>query len=372
MQSTIKSMKYLTHRTGIWLSTIASILLVVVIKLLTVDPISKNGFTRDKNKTTNLLKIINLPESNNYFAGSTANHLYIGNINSPYQIKIFTDSLTDSTNHHLNYEGRLDVYKDVGRLSVDSPIIHFSEGMTPAFFTGNLSSLHLQNDYDSVSFFLSSHLLYGSTWVMNSYSKVDKQRILLKKSPTTIGQNVKFLPEKQIDGTFCTQGSLSYDRENHILIYTFSYRNRFICLDTNLTPLYKGNTIDTNSIAKLKVERINDNKSKLSAPPVVINRSTFIDNGILYVQSALFGDNEDPRDYEGMTPIDQYSTKSGEYIGSFLVPKALNHLNIESFLVSNKTLFALYGNQLAAFTIRTKVQKVTSRIHQQTEYTNKY
>ncbi|MCG1037959.1 hypothetical protein KI686_16295, partial [Polaribacter sp. DS7-9] len=68
--------------------------------------------------------------------------------------------------------------------------------------------------------------------------------------------------EKQIDGLFCTDGMLHYNRKRHQLIYLYYYRNQYILMDTLLNIVHKGNTIDTNRVAKINPVKIQSQSTK--------------------------------------------------------------------------------------------------------------
>ncbi len=59
---------------------------------------------------------------------------------------------------------------------------------------------------------------------------IDKRENVLLKSRA----DQRYVLRKQVDGLLCTDGYLQYSKQFHQLVYTYRYRNQFICLDTNL------------------------------------------------------------------------------------------------------------------------------------------
>ena len=100
----------------------------------------------------------------------------------------------------------------------------------------------------------------------------------------------KHLLQKQIDGVFDTDGTMTYSEGLNKIVYTYFYRNQFIVADTALQLVHRVKTIDTTTKAKLKVVRIKKSgDSKLAAPPHTVNLRSVAFNQLLFNQSGLRG-----------------------------------------------------------------------------------
>ena len=85
------------------------------------------------------------------------------------------------------------------------------------------------------------------------------------------------LLQKQIDGVFDTDGSLHYSAALQKLVYVYYYRNQFIVANPQLKLSYRGHTIDTNSVAKLKIAYLAEQGIKqFSAPPFTVNAASSV------------------------------------------------------------------------------------------------
>ncbi|MFL5788878.1 MAG: hypothetical protein ACJ748_12545, partial [Flavisolibacter sp.] len=151
--------------------------------------------------------------------------------------------------------------------------------------------------------------------------------------------------EKQVDGLFCMEGSINYSRELSRLVYTYQFRNQFICSDTNLTVLYRGKTIDTIHTAQIQVKQIHPGVYTLSAPPLIVNKRARVSGKYLFIQSALRADNEDESILKRASDIDVYDLTSGAYQCSFyLFNQGAGPLL--DFYISRQTLIALHDHYL--------------------------
>jgi len=137
-------------------------------------------------------------------------------------------------------------------------------------------------------------------------------------------------------------------------LYIYFYRNQFICLDTNLNIIYTGRTIDTNSVAKIKLAEIkSENKKTFFTPPKVINKFNCVAGESIFINSTLNANNEDNSFFRTHSAIDVYSLKTGRYCYSFYLPE-IEGKKIQSFRVIDKTLIAIQGRYLVTYTLDLK------------------
>ena len=64
---------------------------------------------------------------------------------------------------------------------------------------------------------------------------------------------------------FGKDGSLNYSSKLSKLVYTYRYRNQYVVMDTCMSLIHRGFTIDSNSIAKIKLSKIDSISSINSA-----------------------------------------------------------------------------------------------------------
>jgi len=189
---------------------------------------------------------------------------------------------------------------------------------------------------------------------VNSYilRAVDKanQNVLVKQSAKDTALLVnKHLLTKQVDGFFCTDGMLVPVPGTGRFFYVYYYRNQFIAADTNLNLLYTCRTIDTNSVAKIKIGKIKStHQTTLAGPPPFVNKQASANPQYLFIRSALRADNETKEMHEKTTPIDVYAVKDGSYRFSFYLPDIAGR-KLTEFKVYNQLPVALYGQYVYSF-----------------------
>jgi hypothetical protein len=238
---------------------------------------------------------------------------------------------------------------------VDSPDISLIEGITPRVIFGKLMKpLHQEEAFPDIHFSKGIPVC-NSSIIVRSFDPIIKQNIFYKIQ-TSIGRisNKTYLLEKQVDGFFCTDGILLKPEKSNQIIYVYYYRNEFLCLDTSLNLFYKGKTIDTNSVAKIKVAKITSlNLETLSVPPLLVNEMACVSESHLFIRSNLCADNEDRKLFVTNSVIDIYSIKNGHYEFSFYLPD-YKEMKVRNFFVHGNNLIALYGHYLACFQLGTR------------------
>jgi hypothetical protein len=159
--------------------------------------------------------------------------------------------------------------------------------------------------------------------------------------------------EKQIDGVFCTDGSLHYSNALDIVVYVYSYRNEYLILNRGLVLKQKGKTIDTTARASLKVTRLKD-RITLSAPPLVINRVSRVAGNKLYILSDRMAANEFASRWKELSVIDVYDISNQTYKYSFYVLNQ-NKTKLTSFLVDDQHLLVQFGSMHTLFKLNLNI-----------------
>ncbi|SFW76168.1 hypothetical protein SAMN02927921_04080 [Sinomicrobium oceani] len=286
--------------------------------------------------------------------GITREYIYIGTSTNPESFKEINYKTGDITSLELNVNKDQKIAWRALRIKINSQGIYLSEGITPSILYSDLKTLRpVRLPIDSVHF--SQCLpLSPSSFVLKTYDAKLQQNILAKETlhPITVKRMPNIL-EKQVDGIFCTDGELHYNRKNNHLIYVYHYRNQFIGMDTDMNILYKGKTIDTVSHAKIKVTKIRAEGSDrfiLAAPPLIVNKKSYADGNHLFIHSNFIAKNEEITDSRHKSVIDVYSLKNQRYIYSFYIP-GYDGKQIRDFAVYDNALIALYDNDIIAFGI---------------------
>ncbi|MGB8194668.1 MAG: hypothetical protein WCF67_22235, partial [Chitinophagaceae bacterium] len=284
-----------------------------------------------------------------YVAGFSADSLFMGNYYSPL------DMLTVSKNLSGSREIRLAI-SDTPKIKaiyvyVDSPSVYMHAGNPPMLLKSELPGFSLKRYFLKSKPFTAALPLSPSSNVTRSYVSEKKEYDLVKQVDGPGKPVPGNILKRQVDGFFCIDGSLNYNRKSSKLVYTYRYRNEFICMDTNLHVLYRGATIDTNRLAKIEVasSRQADGtfQSVRSGNSMIVNQYSCLSDRFIFIHSKLVGDNEYRPKFDISAAIDVYSLQNGHYITSFYLP-ALENNKLLGLEVANDLLFAVYDHNLLA------------------------
>lgn len=316
---------------------------------------NKNGFTRKVPALAATLQhslVLEYPAY--YIAGYANQHIYLGNYSASLHLLAVNRNLKDTQQLTLKTPpGERYAWK-LARIMVDSPAVYMAEGNTPLLYRGKLDNQVMSRFLPQSCFFNILQNISTTSFISRSIhvdSLGNKQNILAKvKTDAPYVKLGKDIITKQVDGIFCTDGTLDYDKQTGKLVYLYHYRNEFVTLDTNLQRIYTGHTLDTNTIAKIQVANMSTGISKFSAPPTYVNNRARIANNRIYVLASLLADNEDRKTRQRYEIIDVFSLDKGKYIHTLYIPiKGEDH--ITDFIVKGDQLFALHDRVLNAYSI---------------------
>jgi hypothetical protein len=237
--------------------------------------------------------------------------------------------------------------------SADSPFIHIYGYNMPAIITipmlkGVASVYRL-----SAGGFSKAVPLAHDQFVLRKLDrKIADQQFI--KVNTTIHNIIteKDLSVQHQDGGMSTDGQLHYDATTGQLTYLYYYSNQFFSFDTAFKLLRTGHTIDTFASSRFQLSATDASKKHVftsQGPDQMINRSSCVYNGRLFVQSLLKGDHEKEGDFRNNTPVDMYDLSDGKYLGSFYIPLSKSndvrriHIYHHTLIVYCKTAFYAFS-----------------------------
>jgi len=334
-------------------SIICSSTLVVVLFLTSFDFSDQhNDFLRQYlphvifNRDT-----INLKYNSYYIAGVSRNHLYIGSSTAPTHVIDFNLSSKDTTHIKISISNADSILFKSVRLKVDSPYFALGDGTVPEIFIGKIDTWKAHRITSDNDFFVEFMPIEKESFILRSMSAQNKEYELGKQN----SQRFELKPEllqKQVDGMFCLDGLISYDKTRGRVIYTYFYRNQFIVTDTSLNLIFRGKTIDTISHTKITVDTIKSTGViKLNGNYLMVNKSSATDAGYLYINSALRAKNEDDESFDNGSVIDAYNTLNGKYVLSFYINN-FNNAAVRDLKVFDNKLFALFENNILIYDLR--------------------
>ena len=334
----------------------ACLLLVLILYAFADKPNErKNGFSRRMPAANAvLLHTLELKYPAYYIAGATDQQLYLANYSASLHLLTVDRQLKDTRERTFQLApGERYAWK-LARIMVDSPSVYMAEGNTPTLYRGDLSSLRLHRFLPQSCFFNILQNISTTSFISRSIhidSLGNKQNILakIKTDSPYVTLNTSSIT-RQVDGIFCTDGTLDYDKQTGRLVYVYHYRNEFVTLDSNLQQQYIGHTLDTNTSAKIQVAHMSTGTSKFSAPPTYVNSRVRTAGNRIYILSTLIADNEDKQVRRDQEIIDVYAQDNGKYIYTLYVPLPTED-RITDFLVLGDQLFTLHDHTLNAYTI---------------------
>jgi len=334
---------------------ILSVLSVVVLYFFSVRYYNKNNFIRNiQPHSVKFIKKLNVKYNSYYIAGKSGNFLYFGNKTASLLILKTNELLTDSQYITLD-KSVLNNYKlRSQQLTIDSPFFYITSGSYPLILKGTLLNWKYQPLLEDTNRFSSAYPIGDHTFVAKAINSQSKENIIKKWEPgkkaITPLENIL---TKQIDGLFCTDGQLQYDIASKELVYTYYYRNQFISLDTNLNILQIGRTIDTNTVAKIKVEKYTSGNafSSLASPPSIVNKRFCVHNGWLFINSNLMANNEEKKIFDRSNVIDVYNLKEKRYKFSFYIPTK-HKSDLKDFKVFGNRMVVINDQEIETYLLR--------------------
>jgi hypothetical protein len=297
-------------------------------------------------------KWITLGSANYYFAGTANKEVYFGHYKNPLRIIQLNTETMDTVRIDLTVPGFFERRFWSPRIKVDSPNFFVTDGAVPVIFKGNINDATGTDLCNDSLYFRDFVPFNDRNYAVRSLSHSPREnmlgRISLDSPHLQFNKNIL---EKQIDGIFCTDGMLRLNRSTKQLVYLYYYRNEFIVMDTALSVITKGHTIDTVSRARIKTGTIeSEHATTLSSPPYFVNLSCAVHGEWLWVHSALRADNESEEAFSNASVIDVYHLSSSRYQFSFYIYH-FNGKEMSEFVVLDNKVVVRYGSVVRVFDI---------------------
>src|SRR5690606_28267369 len=291
-----------------------------------------------------------------YLAGGTASHIYLGNTSSPLHMLVLSTSEPDTQHVRLDIEGIMDQKFWSLRIAIDSPYFYAYDGAVPRIYKGLIRDWKAKRFPHDREYFLDLVPIGPSSFFIKSLNGKTGESMLGKI--TTDSPYYYFdttLLEKQVDGVFCTDGTMQRDPLRESLFYVYRYRNEYLVLDTNLNKNATGHTIDTNSHAKVRVGLLNKGKTRqLASPPQTVNVNSSAYSDWLFIQSDVPAKNEHRSARDKASVIDVYEKLSNMYLFSFYIYDHAGKERLRQFNTSSGYFVALFDTHVTIFELRSK------------------
>jgi hypothetical protein len=338
-----------------------SIILVTIMFLISENATQyKNPFIRRFYQSSVIkTKEIILNNHTQYFIGSDQNNIYIGDYLAPLYITSFNKNLKTRTNYKIQLEIDSLPFRSV-QVKISEPYFYLIDGTIPVIYRGLISDwkadiLMINKNCN----FSRAEITSSNTIAFRGIDDITSNNIIGQisyKDSLTINYFPKIL-QKQIDGTFDTDGMLVFDKFTKKLLYIYYYRNQFIVTDNQMNLLFRGNTIDTISQAKIKVKYFKETGiKKLASPPLIVNKLSAASNNLLFNNSAIMGLYEPKEMWKEASVIDVYDINNKSYILSFYIHN-INQKKVNAIYADDKSLYAIIGNTLVKYDLNEQLLK---------------
>src|SRR5690606_13370232 len=194
------------------------------------DIIKDHGFERKViTDRISLADAISLNKKAYYFAGHDEDTIYLGNYKAPTElIKITLPTLhTIYINIQLEKEDSIQPHKSY-TVDVQPPYFYFMEGTVPFLKRGELNNWQPKRFMYDSTYFVSAVPMGKKRMALKSISRKTREYALALEQDNDPNIELRYdILEKQIDGVFCTDGQMLFNKELSKLIYIYYYRNQF-------------------------------------------------------------------------------------------------------------------------------------------------
>lgn len=340
-------------KTTIILSTalVLSVGFVTLLFVLSEDIIHKrNNFVRRfPPHPAKLENELDLKLNSYYIAGIDKDHIYLSNVTAQLYVKVLNKELETVEENEISLS-KMDLPFRYTKVCVSSPEFYFLDGSIPVIFNGKVKDWKTNLNYAKAFFSLAVPMDSLTFAIRARDSKTNENIIgILKIGDSSAVELSRDLLVKQIDGVFDTDGTLLYNEQLKKIIYTYYYRNQFIVTDNNLKLDFIGKTIDTISQAQIKVSYVSSEKTnKMSAPPLIVNKSTATYGNYLFVHSGLMGQFEPKDTWKKSSVIDVYDLVKNTYAFSFYIPNRGKD-RMSEFYVYGDRLVCIVGEYILTY-----------------------
>lgn len=289
------------------------------------------------------------------FAGIYGDRIYLTNKTAHLSIAVVDTSLNWIANHTITLETENLPFISP-QVAVAPPYFYLYDGTVPCIFKGKVNDwiarLYEGNIHHSTAMTTMDTLGF----VMRSTSLKTKSNTLYTFEWKSADSSTSgFVLPAQVDGIFDTDGILIYNSQLDKIHYVFNYRNQYLTLKRDFSDIRAGKTIDTVSKVKIKVVNTSKGETRMSAPPLTINKNAATYKNLLFIQSNRIGKFEDDEILDYATIIDVYDTTSDKYISSLYVYN-IGKSTLRNFKVYDNKLYALSGRYLSIIKLNANIR----------------
>lgn len=303
-------------------------------------------------------KKIDLKYNSFYIAGESDGRIYLTNYDYPSYIQSYSSLLNFKKDEKIKMDPKKIPFKMI-TTKIQGAYFYLTDGSVPIILRGDLKNWKVNRELKGSPYFTIALPIDSTAVAVRSNSSKNLQNILGIFDQYAVPKATfnRTLLQKQVDGIFDTDGQLLYSAESEKLVYVYRYRNEFIVADPKGNLIHRGHTIDTISKVKMKIAKLKEGKQfAMSTPSYVVNENASLSGNLLFINSKVKGKYEKDMLWETCFIIDVYDIERNAYVLSFPVFHTASK-QLRSMLVNGKYLYAVIGNDLVVYELKSKLIK---------------
>ncbi|MCD9015199.1 hypothetical protein [Parachryseolinea silvisoli] len=291
-----------------------------------------------------------------YLAGILSDKIYLARKGQVDRIFEYDSSLIFLSEIALDIDTGATRFTKNAIIKIDSLNFIIQDGAVPCIMKGRIGywkaePLKLGSDYFDFAVPISNNTFVVQITAGEIGRNSPKKMLGIIKTDSSILRLAPSVLEGQIDEYFSNVGFLRYSKDLKCSVFTYAYRNQYILLDSMLSVIGSGRTIDSISKVKINPIEISEGKYTLASTAAIVNINTQVWNKLLMVHSNLMGNLEFRDIFDNGSPVDLYDLETKRYMASFYVPH-LDNEKMQSFMVGeNNNLLVIYGNKVVKYRI---------------------
>ncbi|MGU9939709.1 DoxX family protein [Empedobacter brevis] len=291
---------------------------------------------------------LNLESTGYYIAGIDSCYLYLANTETPLFLKRYDYLANQIKDIKLEIDQYKLPYKRVITY-VQTPYFYLGDGSVGILLRGRIDDWKAKTISKGDLFYNQFVVADSSKFGIATYSTKVKANVLGLLSKHQLQLNYGSL-EKQLDGTFESDGTFLWNSQLEKFIYIYYYKNQYLEFDAALAEMKTGHTIDTISKVQIDVAYYKKTKQyKLGPQTLLVNKLATTYDNQLYISTNRLGNFE--QKIEGTSVIDQYDLVNKTYTHSFYLYHSPKN-QLRNFTIYKNKIFAIVDHELYIYNKR--------------------
>ncbi|WP_281777728.1 MauE/DoxX family redox-associated membrane protein [Croceibacter atlanticus] len=298
---------------------------------------------------------LDLKYNSYYFAGSTRDHIYLGNYTAPLQVLRASKDLKDTTFYRINLPIK-NVPYTTPRIRIQDSVFILTDGSVPIIHGGDIKNWEIEETINTMGYFTFLEPISTTEFAIRTVSSLN-ENIILGRIDLYASNKTSLYPEilkGNMDGYFDRDGQLLMNEQLNKIIYVYYYKNEYEIVSTDFKSVKTHKTIDTVRIPQLDIKQQSSSKQKsLGSKTTIINGLSASYGKKLYINTDRLGRYEPKKALEYSSIIDVYNIQNGTYLFSFYLYRHTGD-KLLSFKVYGNYIYALIGTKIHSFQIKDK------------------